>query len=79
MLTKESQIEQDKEKDNSKKYCCLMLVEHLAKTSRRRGLSLVRTVHGHLMRPSRAKDEFSEAGICRILSAPCFLPCQARS
>ena len=28
-------------------------------------MSLVRTVPGHLMRPSEAKDEFSEAGTCR--------------
>lgn len=28
-------------------------------------MSLVRTVSGHLMRPSKAKDEFSEAGTCR--------------
>ena len=28
-------------------------------------MSLVRTVPGHLMRPSKAKDEFSEAGTCR--------------
>ena len=28
-------------------------------------MSLVRTVPGHLMRPSEAKDEFSEAGTCQ--------------
>ena len=43
-------------------------VEHLAKASRRRSLRLVRTVPGHLMRTSRAKFEFSEAGICRALN-----------
>ena len=31
-------------------------------------MSLVRTVPGHLMRPSKAKDEFSEAGTCRALN-----------
>ncbi len=31
-------------------------------------MSLVRTVPGHLMRPSKAKDEFSEAGTCRATS-----------
>ena len=34
-------------------------VEHLEKTIRRRSLSLVRTVPGHLMRTSEAKYEFS--------------------
>ena len=45
----------------------LFHVEHLAKTSCKRRLRLVRTVPGHLMRPSKAKDEFSEAGTCRAL------------
>ena len=31
-------------------------------------MSLVRTVPGHLMRTSRAKFEFSEAGTCRALN-----------
>ena len=43
-------------------------VEHLVKTSRRRSLNLVRTIPGHLIRTSKAKFEFSAAGICRILS-----------
>ena len=38
------------------------------KSSQRRRLSLVGTVPGHLMRTSRAKFEFSEAGICRALN-----------
>ena len=42
-------------------------VEHLEKTIRRRSLSLVRTVPGHLMRTSEAKYEFSAAGVCRTL------------
>ena len=33
-------------------------------------MSLVRTVPGHLMRPSKAKDEFSEAGTCRAQAEP---------
>ena len=33
-------------------------------------MSLVRTVPGHLMRPSEAKDEFSEAGTCRAHTEP---------
>ena len=37
-------------------------VEHLEKTIRRRSLSLVRTVPGHLMRTSEAKYEFSIQG-----------------
>ena len=49
-----------------------MLVEHLVKASRRRRLSLVRTVHGHLMGPGRAKDEFSEAGTVGHLVHPGF-------
>ena len=44
------------------------VVEHLVKASRRRRLNLVRTVPGHLMRTSGAKYEFSETGICRVLS-----------
>ena len=49
-------------------YVQIFYVEHLAKASRRRSLRLVRTVPGHLMRTSRAKFEFSEAGICRALN-----------
>ena len=33
-------------------------------------MSLVRTVPRHLMRPSKAKDEFSEAGTCRAQAEP---------
>ena len=43
-------------------------VEHLTKASRRRSLSLVRTVPVHLMKTSIAKFEFSAAGTCRALN-----------
>ena len=63
---------------------CRAQAESRQKTSRRRSLSLVawhpeklpvagsngRTVPGHLMRPSEAKDEFSEAGTCRAKQSP---------
>ena len=63
---------------------CRAQAEPKQKTSRRRSLSLVawhpeklpvagsngRTVPGHLMRPSEAKDEFSEAGTCRAHTEP---------
>ena len=63
---------------------CRAQAENKQKTSRRRSLSLVawrpeklpvagsngRTVPGHLMRPSEAKDEFSEAGTCRAQAEP---------
>ena len=54
----------------SRRHVCSAVchVEHLAKASQRRRLSLVRTVPGHLMRTSGAKYEFSETGTCRILS-----------
>ena len=45
-------------------------VEHLEKTIRRRSLSLVRTVPGHLMRTSEAKYEFSETGRCKLRNKP---------
>ena len=63
---------------------CRAQAEPKQETSRRRSLSLVawhpeklpvagsngRTVPGHLMRPSEAKDEFSEAGTCRAQAEP---------
>ena len=42
-------------------------------------MSLVRTVPGHLMRPSKAKDEFSEAGTCRAQAEPKQSPSRAQA